>query len=59
MTAIAALLAVRMLLLLSGIGAFILHYLAVQNPDMMKLMTAGAYDLLVFIPLTYLYVTRG
>ena len=59
MTAIATILAVRVLLLLSGAGAFALHYLAVGSPDMMKLATAGAYDLLVFIPLIYLYVTRG
>lgn len=59
LTAIAMLLSARFLLLLSGIGAFALHFMAVQNPDTMRLLTAAGYDFLVFIPLTYLYVTRG
>ena len=59
LTAIATLLPARFILLLAGVGAFVLHFLAVQNPDTMRLLTAGGYDLLVFIPTTYLYVTRG
>ena len=59
LTAIATLLSARFLLLIAGIGAFVLHFLAVQNPDTMKLLTAVGYDLLVFMPLTWLYATRG
>ena len=59
MTAIAALLAVRFLLLLSAIGAFTLALLTVGNPDLMKLSVNAAFDLLVFVPLIYLYVAKG
>ena len=59
LTAIATLLSARFLLLIAGIGAFALHFLAVQNPDTMRLLTAVGYDLLVFMPLTWLYATRG
>ena len=59
MTAIGMLLAARVLLLLSGIGAFALHYLAVGDPRLMPLLVAGVYDTLVFLPLVALYLRRG
>ena len=59
MTAIAALLAVRFLLLLTALGAFFLAFLTIQNPDGMKLAVNAAYDLLVFGPTVYLHITKG
>jgi hypothetical protein len=59
MTAIATLLAVRILLLLSGIGGFTLAYIAIQNPDSGRLLVCGIYNVLLFLPLIWLYVTRG
>jgi len=59
MTAIAAILAARLLLLLAAMGAFALALLTVGNPDAMKLSVNAAYDLLVFCPLVYLYIRKG
>ena len=59
MTAIAAVLAARFLLLLSALGAFTLALLTVGNPDAMKLAVNVAFDLLVLIPVTYLYLQKG
>lgn len=59
MTTIAALLAVRMLLLLSAVGAFALAYLAMQQATAMTLAVCIAYDVLVLCPLVWLYVARG
>ena len=59
LTAIATLLSARFLLLIAGIGAFSLAYLSVSEPNSMKLAVNGVYDMLVFVPLTYLYATRG
>ena len=59
LTAIAAVLAARFLLLLAALGAFTLALLTVGNPDAMKLSVNAAYDLLIFVPLCWLYATKG
>ena len=59
LTAIAAVLAARFLLLLAALGAFTLALLTVGNPDAMKLAVNVAFDLLVLIPVTYLYLQKG
>ena len=59
LTAIATLLSARFLLLVAGIGAFWLAYLSVGEPNSMKLAVNAVYDMFVFVPLTYLYATRG
>lgn len=56
MSAIAALLAVRFILLAGLLGAFLLGMLAVLEPSTNKLIAAGTYDVLVFIPLVVLYM---
>lgn len=59
LTTIAALLAVRMLLLLSVVGAFGLAYLAMQQATAMTLAVCIAFDVLIVCPLVWLHVTRG
>ena len=59
LTAIAALLAARFLLLLASIGAFTLAYLAMQTPDAYRLAATVIYDLGVLGPVTYLYLVKG
>ena len=58
MTAIAAILAARILLLLSGVGAFALAYLALGDPTVGKLGVLVIYVVGVVLPVAYLYV-RG
>ena len=52
-------LSARLILLLSGTGAFALAYVAVINPDMMKIAVTVVYDLGIFCPLVWLYVSKG
>ena len=59
LTAIAALLAVRFLLLLASIGAFVLAYMAIANPDAYRLAATVIFDLFVVGPVTYLYLMKG
>ena len=59
LTAIATLLSARFLLLMAGIGAFTLAFLSVGDPNGMKLAVNGIYDMFVFCPVVWLYVTRG
>ena len=59
LTAIATLLSARVILLLAGVGAFVLAYQSVSEPNNMKLAVNGVYDMLVFVPTVYLYVSRG
>ncbi len=59
MTAIAAILAVRMLLLLSVTGAFVLALLAIQNPDPYRLGVTVIFGIIVVGPITYLHLMKG
>lgn len=59
LSAIAMMLSARLILLMTGIGSFILAYLAIQNATPMTLMAAGTYDVLVLIPMVALYWHRG
>lgn len=56
--AIATVLAIRLLLLLSGMGAFCLSLLALLNPDVMKLAASVIYDVFIFIPLVVVYMKQ-
>lgn len=57
--AIAAVLAIRLLLLLSGMAAFCLSLLTLLNPDVMKLAASAMFDVLIFIPLVVMYLRQG
>lgn len=59
LSAMAAMLAARFLLLLAAVGAFLLAYQSLQTPTTMTLAITIAYDLLVVVPLVYLYLNRG
>ena len=59
LTAIAAVLAARLLLLLASMGAFMLAYLAMQNPDGYRLAATVIYNLGVVAPITWLYYSKG
>ena len=59
LTAIAALLAARFLLLLASIGAFVLAYMAIANPDAYRLAITVVYDIFVVGPLTWLYLSKA
>lgn len=54
MTAIAQILAVRMLLLLAGIGAFILALKATDEPDFTRLAALLIFCCVVVLPLIWL-----
>ena len=55
LTAISAILASKFLLLLAVIGGFALAFVAIQNPDIMKIAICGVYDVGVILPVAYLY----
>lgn len=59
LSAIAFMVSARFLLLLGLAGASVLAYLATVEPTIPKLIANGVYDVLIFIPLVWLYVTRG
>ena len=59
LTAIAAVLAARVLLLLSVMGAFVLAWAAIQNPDPYRLAVTIIFDLGVVGSVTYLYLQKG
>ena len=56
--AIAAVVASRILMLLSVIGGFVLAYMAIQAPDLAKIGVCLAYYVGVIAPVTWLYL-RG
>ena len=58
-TAIAMMLSARLLLLLASMGAFMLAYLAMQNPDGYRLAATVIYNLGVVAPITWLYYSKG
>ena len=58
MATIAMVLSARILLLLSGLGAFVLAWLALPAPDMGKIAVLVVYVLGVVLPVAYLYL-RG
>jgi hypothetical protein len=57
--AIVMVVAARGLLLLTAIGAFALAWTALQSPEPLRLIAAGAYDLLVFLPAVWLASKKG
>jgi hypothetical protein len=59
MTAIAMILSARILLLLSGLGAFVLAYLAVGAPDVAKIAILVVWCIGVVLPVVYLYLQGG
>ena len=58
LAAIAAVVASRILMLLSVIGGFVLAYMAIQAPDLAKIGVCLAYYVGVIAPVTWLYL-RG
>jgi hypothetical protein len=59
LTALAAIAATRILLMLAMIGATVLAFMATQNPEWPRLVANAIYDILVIAPLTYLYLQKG
>lgn len=59
LTGIAAVLSVRLVLLLAGIGAFVLAYATVQHPTAESLIAMGIYDAFVFVPMVLLAKMKG
>ena len=59
MGTIGSLLAARMILLLSMLGAVLLAYLAMTNPDQIRLLVCVTYDVCVLGPLVLLYLRKG
>ncbi len=59
LTRVALILSVRLSLLAAGAGALWLHYLAMQQPNMMALSVAGVYDALIVLPVVFLYLRKG
>ena len=59
LTAIAAVLAARFLLLLSIIGGFVLAWAAMGNPDAYRLAVTVIYDVFVVGSVTFLYLQKG
>lgn len=57
--ALATVLSARLILLLAGIGAFVLAYFALQQPTNAALTACAIYDLTIFAPLVWLYATKG
>lgn len=51
MMTLSRILAPRLAVFLSMAGAFILGVMAVRQPELMRLIAAGLYDVLVFIPI--------
>ena len=57
--AIAAVAAARVLLLLAAMGAFVLAFMATQNPEPFRLLATVIYDLGIVGPITFLYLKKG
>lgn len=57
--ALATVLSARLILLLAGIGAFVLAYLALQQPTPPALIACAIYDIAIFAPLVWLYAKQG
>lgn len=53
-----AILAVRLILLVSVCGANVLTYLALRDPDPYRLAALGVYSLVVVVPLIWLAARR-
>lgn len=49
----------RGLLLLTALGAFALAWVALRTPEPLRLVAAGGYDLLVFLPAVWLASKKG
>jgi len=52
--AFGAIVAARLILLLGGLGAFVVVVMALREPSPMMLAAALSYDIFVFIPLVWL-----
>jgi hypothetical protein len=59
LSAVGLILAPKMSLFLSLLGGFVLGVMAVSDPQPMKLVASGIYDLLIFLPVVYMNVTKG
>jgi hypothetical protein len=59
MTTISMMLAARVILLMTTVGAFTLTYLAINQGTTTALIAAGTYDVLVVCPMVWLYLQRG
>ena len=59
MGVLGALLAARLLMLLSTLGAFVLAYQTIQNPDPLRLIGNVIYDAMVLGPLVYLAIKKA
>jgi len=59
LASMAAVVAVRFLLLLAVVGAFVLAYQGQQNPDNLRILTTVIYNLTVVGPLVYLNARRA
>jgi hypothetical protein len=55
---VALVLAVRFVLTIAVVGAFVLAYIAIQTPDPWRLAILAAYSLIVVVPLVYLSTQR-
>ena len=58
LTAVAAILATRLLLLLASVGSFVLAYRALSEPNWLKLAVCVVYNVGVILPIAFLYL-RG
>jgi hypothetical protein len=54
--AIAAVVAARVLLLLSGAGGFVLSLYAIQSPELARIGVCVVYDLGIVLPIAWLYL---
>jgi hypothetical protein len=59
LVAFGAIVAARMILLLGGLGAFVVVVMALRDPTPMMLAVAMSYDIFVFIPLVWLSYVQG
>ena len=59
MSAIAMILAVRVMTLLAAIGAFLLAFAAVHEPTVMTIAVTLVYDIGVLMPLVWLATKKG
>jgi hypothetical protein len=59
MTAIAMILSARWILLLSVIGGFVLAFMAMGAPDIVKIAVLVVWCLGIVLPIAYLYLQGG
>lgn len=59
MQAIVLVVAARAVLFLAAVGAFVLAWVALRDPQPLRLGAAGMFDLLVFLPAVWLAAKKG